>query len=70
MKPHTVDGFKYDLRLYVLIVGMAPMRIFLYKEGLARFATAKYERPNDKNMKNLFMHLTNYAINKESENFV
>jgi tubulin polyglutamylase TTLL6/13 len=42
----------------------------MYNEGLARFATQKYEYPNEKNMKTLFMHLTNYAINKESENYI
>ena len=47
-----------------------PLRVYIYKDGLARFATEKYEKPSDKNINNLFMHLTNYAINKFSENFV
>ena len=25
--------------------------------------------PDEKNIKNMFMHLTNYSINKESENY-
>jgi len=61
---------KYDLRIYVLLVGISPLRIYVYKDGLARFATEKYEKPNDKNVDNIYMHLTNYAINKENENFV
>lgn len=65
-----IDGFKYDLRIYVFINGISPLRIYVYNDGLARFATEKYEKPNDKNINNLFMHLTNYAINKESVNFV
>ena len=69
-KPHLIDGYKYDLRLYVFINGINPLRIYLYKDGLARFATEPYQKPNEKNMDNLFMHLTNYAINKESENYV
>jgi len=69
-KPHLVDGLKYDLRLYVFINGINPLRIYLYKDGLARFATVKYQKPSEKNMNNLFMHLTNYAINKESENYI
>ena len=61
---------KYDLRVYVFLNGISPLRVYIFKDGLARFATAKYKKPDDKNCSNLFMHLTNYAINKESENFV
>jgi len=69
VKPHVIDGFKYDLRIYVVLTGINPLRVYVYKDGLARFATVPYQKPNDKNMKNLFMHLTNFAINKENENF-
>jgi tubulin polyglutamylase TTLL6/13 len=69
-KPYLIDGYKFDLRIYVLLAGVNPMRVFLYKEGLARFATVPYESPQPSNLDNLFMHLTNYAINKDSENFV
>jgi len=70
MKPHLIDSFKYDLRIYVFVNGINPLRIYIYKDGLARFATVAYHKPNEKNCSNLFMHLTNYAINKESENYV
>lgn len=40
---------------------------FIYKDGLARFATEDYTSSN--NQDNLMMHLTNYAINKDSEKF-
>lgn len=46
------------------------MRAFIYKEGLARFATEEYISPLGSNLNNLCMHLTNYAINKDSEEFV
>lgn len=64
-----IDGLKFDLRIYVMLAGVDPLRIFLYKEGLGRFATENYSPPRRDNMKNLFVHLTNYAINKESEKF-
>jgi tubulin polyglutamylase TTLL6/13 len=35
-----------------------------------RFATEQYEVPTSGNLQNSFMHLTNYAINKDSDNFV
>ena len=69
-KPHLIDGFKYDLRIYVVVNGINPLRIYIYKDGLARFATEKYVKQDEENIKNHMMHLTNYAINKESENFV
>ena len=69
-KPHLLDGFKYDLRIYVFVNGLNPLRIYVYEDGLVRLATCKYEKPNEKNTGNMFMHLTNYAINKKSEAFV
>jgi len=47
-----------------------PLRAYITKEGLARFATEKYESPMSTNLNNMQMHLTNYAINKESYGFV
>lgn len=57
------------MRIYVLVFGVNPLRLYVYEEGLARFATVAYELPNNRNMNNMFMHLTNYAINKNADNF-
>ncbi|KAL8566496.1 Tubulin polyglutamylase ttll6 [Nucella lapillus] len=69
-KPYLIDGFKFDLRIYTLVTSCDPLRIFVFKDGLARFATNKYCEPTHNNTDNVFMHLTNYAINKNSEDFV
>ena len=69
MHPLLIDGFKFDLRVYVLVSSIDPLRIFIYRDGLARFATEPYSEPNGKNLNSLYMHLTNYAINKNSGNF-
>ncbi|XP_026190220.1 probable beta-tubulin polyglutamylase [Cyclospora cayetanensis] len=68
-KPFLLDGLKFDLRLYVLLAGCNPLRLFLHRDGLVRFATHQYEAPNPSNCKDLKMHLTNYAINKSSSEF-
>ncbi|KAG8440616.1 hypothetical protein GDO86_006386 [Hymenochirus boettgeri] len=69
-KPFLIDGFKFDLRIYVLVTSCEPLRIFIYKEGLARFATMNYIEPSHSNLDDVCMHLTNYAINKNNENFI
>ncbi|KAF1775002.1 Tubulin polyglutamylase TTLL-4 [Phytophthora cactorum] len=61
------ERYKFDLRLYVLVTSLDPLRIYLFQEGIARFCTAPYSL---KNPRNRFAHLTNYAINKSSKGFV
>ena len=45
-----LDGFKFDLRIYVLVTSCDPLRVYVYKDGLARFATVKYHNPTNGNM--------------------
>lgn len=67
--PYLIDGLKFDLRIYVLVYGCDPYRVYMYKEGLARLATEQYVAPKINNIRNVYMHLTNYAINKDNENY-
>jgi len=69
-KPFLIKGHKFDLRLYVLLTSIDPVKIYLYEEGLVRFATAKYTN-DPAEMTNNFIHLTNYSVNKTNkEQFV
>ncbi|CCW67184.1 unnamed protein product [Phytomonas sp. Hart1] len=100
--PYLVYGYKFDLRLYVVLTSYEPVRIYLYKEGLVRFATSPYyDFPEDfagpnlevdlskedlptataskkragssfriADERRLTAHLTNFTINKKSEDFV
>jgi len=52
------------------VTSVDPLRIWIHKDGFLRLCTQKYEAPTNKNMHKMCMHLTNYAINKENENFI
>lgn len=71
-KPLLLDGYKFDLRVYVTVTGTedGKLHAYLADEGLARFATEPYQKPTNDNMKKAYMHLTNYSINKSGENWV
>lgn len=72
-KPLLIDNLKFDMRIYVLVLSCDPLKIFVHKEGLVRFATSDYV-PIELNagrsaLKDMFVHLTNYALNKDSTDF-
>nr|WP_275288908.1 PqqD family peptide modification chaperone [Halomonas elongata] len=58
--PHTIRGHKYVLRLYVLIAGLEPLRVYLYRQGFAKLASEPWD-PEDAD--NPFSQLTNPDIN-------
>mmetsp|Transcript_10448 Transcript_10448/g.18832 ORF Transcript_10448/g.18832 Transcript_10448/m.18832 type:complete len:567 (+) Transcript_10448:114-1814(+) len=71
-KPLLLNGLKFDLRMYVFVLGGATTRepmVFLSREGLARFCTEAYEAPAHGNMHKCMSHLTNYSLNKRSDKF-
>ncbi|XP_042319302.1 tubulin polyglutamylase TTLL7 isoform X5 [Sceloporus undulatus] len=68
-KPFLMEGYKFDLRIYILVTSCDPLKIFLYHDGLVRMGTEKYHPPNDSNLSQLYMHLTNYSVNKHNERF-
>ncbi|XP_069127593.1 tubulin polyglutamylase TTLL7-like isoform X2 [Argopecten irradians] len=66
-KPLLMDGYKFDLRLYVLVTSCDPLRVFLFDDGLVRLSTEKYLAPTEANINHSYMHLTNYSVNKHNE---
>ena len=65
--PLLINGHKFDLRIYVALTSIDPLKIYIYKEGLARFATEPYKI--DKKNFDVFTHLTNFSINKKNDKF-
>ena len=68
--PMLCDGLKFDLRLYVVVRSLQPLQVYLYREGMARFATSQYEPPDESNLRDVFMHLTNASLNKQHAEYV
>eukprot|EP00795_Rhopilema_esculentum_P004658 gene4658-20939_t len=69
-QPLLMDNFKFDLRIYVLVLSCDPLKLFIYDDGLVRMSTVEYSAPTDANITCQFMHLTNYSVNKYSDAFV
>ena len=66
--PHLIYGRKYDFRLYILVTGLKPLRIYLNKEGLIRIATNNYSLSLE-SIKDNFTHLTNTGINVRNKKY-
>jgi len=67
--PLLIDGYKFDMRVYVLVTSYDPLKVYLHEEGLVRFATEKYSNSPSK-LRDRRAHLTNYSVNAKSAKFV
>ncbi|KAM9468376.1 polyglutamylase complex subunit TTLL1 isoform 1-T1 [Clarias gariepinus] len=66
--PLLIGGKKFDLRLYVLVTTYRPLKCYMYKLGFCRFCTVKYT-PSTSELDNMFVHLTNVAIQKHGDDY-
>jgi len=67
--PLLLQGFKWDLRVYVLVLSLAPLRTYLCSEGIARVCSEAYTEPTARTVNKVNCHLTNYSINKFGTNY-
>ena len=67
--PMLLKGFKFDLRVYAYIRVVEPLEVYVCREGLARLCTIPYKKPAPDNIHQTMLHLTNYSLNKKSENY-
>ncbi|TKC39842.1 hypothetical protein EI555_008143 [Monodon monoceros] len=66
--PLLISGRKFDLRLYILVSTYPPLRYYMHKLGFCCFCTVKYT-PSTSELDNVFVHLTNVAIQKQGEDY-
>lgn len=38
-KPHLLRGYKYDMRIYIVVTCFEPLKVFMFQQGLVRLAT-------------------------------
>lgn len=67
--PLLIDGYKFDLRIYVVVLSYDPLKVYINDEGLTRLATERYSSAPE-TLQSRTMHLTNYSVNKTSPAFV
>jgi tubulin polyglutamylase TTLL6/13 len=70
ISPFLLNRLKFDLRVYVLMTSIDPLRVYIHKENMVRFCTEKYVAPKKCNLRRKYCHLTNYSVNKENPKFV
>ncbi|OHT06114.1 Tubulin-tyrosine ligase family protein [Tritrichomonas foetus] len=66
-KPLIIGERKFDIRIYVFVPSIMPLRVYIHKNGLAKFCTHKYNEHGSYDDSRA--HLTNFSLNKEDLNF-
>lgn len=57
---YTINGYKFDFRIFVLIRCIDPLEIYIYRNGVARFCSKKHGEDT------VYSFLTNKTINKKN----
>ncbi len=59
--PHLLGGYKYTLRVFVLVTSLDPLRAWVFPDGLTKMATQPFTADRA-SLGNLFIHLTNPGV--------
>lgn len=62
--PLLINGYKFDLRTYVLVTSFAPLRVYIYNEGLTRFASLPFNKTTY-GVTSRRQFLTNTSVNRK-----
>lgn len=72
--PLLIHGRKFDLRIYILITSLDPLRVYLYDKALVRMCSMKYDSPkkaedvpvpDEQDLEFRRKHLTNTSLMKK-----
>jgi len=61
-----LDGYKFDLRVYVLVTSFSPLEAFVYRRGYARLSSRPFSLEASA-LDDRFIHLTNAAVQRQNE---
>ena len=64
-KPLLYQGRKFDIRLWVLFIADKSDEVYVFKQGHLKATCTQYDPDSD----DLFVHLTNYSVQKYNANF-
>lgn len=67
-KPRLIGGYKFDLRLFVLISSWEPLTAYIWREGLVRFCAKPFNTKRD-SLRDRSAHLTNSSVNAKHRNY-
>ena len=67
-RPLLINGLKFDMRVYVLVTSVHPLRVHVYNDGIVKFCSSEFSL-DTKTLGEAFRHLANYALNKHNNAF-